>query len=181
MDVTYYFASSIDGFIASEDGDVSWMEGLGVPYDEEGYAQFISSVDGLIMGRKTYDMIQGFNAWFYGDRPTWVCTRKSVDAFAGCNLQPEQSPLEAVAEARHLGLKNLWLLGGGVLAAKLINAKLIDRVIITQMPIILGAGIPMADSLSAPLKLRLVSTKTTTSGLSQLVLDIQKNSEAAAG
>lgn len=72
MDVTYYFASSIDGFIATEEGDVSWMETLGVPYDHEGYSQFVSTVDGLIMGRKTYDMIRNFGTWPYGKRPTWV-------------------------------------------------------------------------------------------------------------
>lgn len=178
MDVTYYLASSIDGFIAKQDGDVSWMERLGVPYDEEGYTQFISSVDGLIMGRKTYDMIRDFGAWFYGDRPTWVCTRGSVEAISDCNLQAEQSPIEAVAEARLQGLKNLWLLGGGVLAAELINANLIDRFIVTQMPIILGAGIPLAASLRAPSKLRLVSTRTTTSGLFQSILDVQKDGDA---
>ena len=60
MKTTYYVASSLDGYIARESGDVSWLEDLGIPMEETGYEEFYATVDALVMGRKTYDMIVSF-------------------------------------------------------------------------------------------------------------------------
>lgn len=92
MKSTYYVASSLDGYIAKEDGDVSWLDDLGVSPEESGYEEFYSTVDALVMGRKTYDKLHKFGSWPYGDKPTWVCTTNSIDVFKGCNLQNEKKP-----------------------------------------------------------------------------------------
>jgi len=74
MKITYYVASSLDGYIAKEDGDVSWLEQLNIPMEETGYDEFYSTVDAIVMGRNTYKMIVSFGQWPYGDKPGWVCT-----------------------------------------------------------------------------------------------------------
>ena len=76
MKVTYYVASSLDGYIAKEDGDVSWLEELNISMEETGYDEFYATVDALVMGRNTYEMIISFGQWPYGAKPVWVCTSK---------------------------------------------------------------------------------------------------------
>ena len=70
MKSTYYVASSLDSYIAKEDGDVSWLDDLGISPEESGYEEFYSTVDALVMGRETYDKLHEFGSWPYGDKPT---------------------------------------------------------------------------------------------------------------
>ena len=63
MKVTYYVASSLDGYIAKEDGDVSWLEDLNISMEDAGYDKFYSTVDALVMGRKTYELVVSFGQW----------------------------------------------------------------------------------------------------------------------
>ena len=86
MKITYYVASSLDGYIAREDGYVSWLDGLGISPEEAGYEEFYSTVDALVMGRKTYDMINSFGQWPYGDKAVWVCSSSKVKPINDCNL-----------------------------------------------------------------------------------------------
>lgn len=177
MEITYYLASSVDGFIAKEDGDVSWMEELGIPYDHSGYNEFFSSIDGLIMGRKTYQMIQDFGSWPYEDKPTWICSNGEVEAMEGCKLQEQTLPVEAVEAADAAGLKHLWCVGGGVLATALLERDLLDKIFITQLPILLGSGIPMFGSSQSSKKLELESSRSHADGYSQIIYRIAKDPE----
>ena len=168
MKITYYVASSLDGYIAKEDGDVSWLDDLGISPEESGYEEFYSTVDALVMGRKTYDMIVSFGEWPYGDKPVWICTTRSVDAIEGCNLQSGTIPLEVYSEAQVQGVKHLWLVGGGMLAASFLEDKLLTNLSISQMPIILGGGIRLFGDLNNPIKIQRVSTETQKSGFTQM-------------
>ena len=105
MKSTYYAASSLDGYIAKEDGDVSWLDDLGISPEESGYEEFYSTVDALVMGRKTYDKLHEFGSWPYGDKPTWVCTTHSIDIFKGCKLQNGKNPVDAYKEAQDQGVQ----------------------------------------------------------------------------
>ena len=109
--------------------------------EEAGYDEFYSTVDALVMGRKTYEMIVSFGQWPYGDKPIWVCSGNSIDAMKGCNIQSEKTPLGTYNEAQAQGVKHLWLVGGGTLAASFLEEKLLTHISISQMPIILGGGI----------------------------------------
>ena len=175
MEITYYLASSADGFIAKDDGDVAWMEEIGIAYDHSGYNEFFASIDGLIMGRKTYQMIQDFASWPYEDKPTWICSHNKFKAMQGCNLQKESLALEAVAAADKAGLKHLWCVGGGVLASVLLENDLLDTLFITQLPIVLGSGIPMFSSIQSSKKLLLQSSSTHTAVFSQMIYQVTKN------
>jgi len=147
MDVTYYVAASLDGFIADSDGGVGWLEDAGIPIEQSGCAEFSDTVDGLVVGRKTYDQVCGFGAWPYGDKPTWVCSTQSVVPVPGCNMQRPAPPDEVVARARDAGLKHLWVLGGGVLAGSMLREGLLTRISVATMPIVLGKGIGLFGGL----------------------------------
>jgi dihydrofolate reductase len=172
MKVTYYVASSLDGFIAREDGDVSWLDDLGISGDS-GYADFFGSVDGLIMGRKTYEAIASFSGWPYGDKPTWVCSSQDLEPMAGANLQPPLPVPQVIQTAQQMGLQHLWVIGGGALAGSLINQSLLTILSVAQMPIILGNGIPLFSGITAFPKLRLKSCQTYTDGFCQLTYHIE--------
>lgn len=147
MEITYYAGISLDGFIAKSDGDVSWLDELGSPIEETGYPEFFASVDCLIMGRKTYEQIASFGAWPYGAKPTWVCTSRQVMPIPDADLRGGQTPEAAVAAAKHAGLTHMWLVGGGSLASAFLEKGLLTRLIVVQLPVVLGDGI----SLFAPL------------------------------
>lgn len=168
MKITYYVASSLDGYIAKKDGDVSWLDDLGINLEETGYEEFYSTVDALVMGRKTYDMIVSFGKWPYGNKPVWICTTRSIDAIEGCNLQKGKTPLEVYSEANAQGVNHLWLVGGGVIAASFLEEKLLTNLSISQMPIILGGGIRLFGDLKKPIKIQRVSTEPQKSGFTQI-------------
>ena len=168
MKITYYVASSIDGYIAREDGDVSWLDELGISPEESGYYEFLSTVDGIVMGRNTYDMILSFGSWPYGEKPTWVCTTRGITAVDGCNLQSGKTPNVVYNEAKHLGISHLWLVGGGILASSFLEKKYLNRLIISQMPIILGGGIRLFGELQKPLVVRSTATTLQKAGFTQM-------------
>jgi len=168
MKITYYVASSLDGYIANGDGDVSWLDDLVISLEEAGYEEFYSTVDALVMGRKTYDMIVSFGKWPYGDKPIWICTTRSIDAIEGCNLQNGKIPLEVYSEAQAQGVNHLWLVGGGMLAASFLEEKLLTNLSISQMPIILGGGIRLFGDLQNPIKIQRISMEPQKSGFTQM-------------
>lgn len=97
-----------------------------------------------------------------------------VRPFAGCNLQEQNSPEEACEAAKGKGLKQLWLVGGGELTAELFANDLVDRLILTQMPILLGSGIPICSPRDMTPTFSLESSRTTTTGISQLTFKVIK-------
>ena len=87
MKITYYVAKSLDGFIAKKDGDISWLNDLNIDMTNAGYDYFFASIDGLVMGRNTYDFIFDYGSWPYGDKPTWICTNRRLKSLEGANLK----------------------------------------------------------------------------------------------
>ena len=173
MKTTYYAASSLDGCIAKEDGDVSWLETLGIAIEETGYNEFYATVDGLVMGRNTYDMIVSYGQWPYDDKPVWVCTRQTIEAVDGCNLQNGKTPLEACREAQQMGVNHMWLVGGGLLAASFINEKQLSYLSITQMPILLGGGISLIGDLQNQVTIKRIAMEPHPSGFTQMDFQIE--------
>ncbi|MEL6327006.1 MAG: dihydrofolate reductase family protein [Cyanobacteria bacterium J06626_23] len=173
MKVTYYVASSLDGYIAKADGDVSWLDNLGISMAETGYGDFFSTVDALVMGRKTYEFVYEYGSWPYGDKPTWVCRRNAIAPIEGCNLKNAAEPLGVVAEANALGVGHLWLVGGGVLASALIQNRLLTHVSISQMPILLGGGIRLFADLPDSILVQNQTVRQRASGSSQLEFELR--------
>jgi dihydrofolate reductase len=167
--VRVFIATSVDGFIAGPDDDLSWLpQPSGDPPPDYGYGAFIAEVGALLMGRNTYDVVAGFDGpWPYGERPMLVATHRE--------LNPATPAVRAVAGdiddlvARGLEAargKDLYV-DGGVMIRAALDAGLIDDLILTIVPVILGAGTPLFIGL-ARTDLELVGSEELDDGLVQL-------------
>lgn len=141
LKITYYAATSSDGFIAREDGDVSWLDDVEIEEDETGLEEFFASVDGLVMGRATYDFVFNYGSWPYEDKPSWVCTSNELQALDGANLSVCQTVDDVIKEAKAENLKHLWFVGGSELGSAFLEKGLITHLSISEMPIKLQSGI----------------------------------------
>lgn len=147
--VRVYIASSIDGFIAGPDDDLSWLPGSdghgSVEQTREegavGYDEFMANVGALLMGRRTYDVVCGFDGdWPYGDRPVLVATHRALDPEVDAVRAVDGTIAEMVAVALEAASGKDVYLDGGALIRQALDASLIDELIVTMAPVVLGAG-----------------------------------------
>ena len=110
MKTTYYVATSLDGFIADSDKGVEWLDRIEIDHQASEYEAFFASIDGLLMGRKTFDFVYDYGQWPYGDRPTWVCSNREIPLMKGCNLQTARSPRAAMDQAKEQGIQHLMIM-----------------------------------------------------------------------
>ncbi|MEM8681533.1 MAG: dihydrofolate reductase family protein [Planctomycetota bacterium] len=143
MKITYSAAASRDGFIAKEDGDVSWLDDLDIAASETDLAQFFARIDGLLMGRATYDFVYEYGSWPYEDRPSWVLTHRPLEPLSGANLIVSTELDNVIQDATQRGLAHLWLVGGGQLASACLNQNLLTEIHVAEMPVTLEQGIPL--------------------------------------
>ncbi|MDJ0657343.1 MAG: dihydrofolate reductase family protein [Xanthomonadales bacterium] len=169
VEVTYYVAMSLDGFIARSDGSVDWLARVEKEGEDYGYTEFFASVDGLLMGGNTYRQVESYGQWPYGDKPCWVWTHRTITPAATSIRATDEPPLQVIQMAADLGLKHLWLVGGGLLAEAFHREKAITRYVLSVIPVILGQGIPLLRGSSIPADLVLESSETFTGGIVQLV------------
>lgn len=143
MKITYYCAMSSDGFIATTEGDVSWLDDLNMTESESSYESFFASVDGLAMGRGTYDFIFNYGSWPYGEVPTWVFTSAPLEPLNGAIINVIDTIDAFAQEANAQKMKHIWLVGGGQLGSSFLDKGLLTHLSITEAHIKLGAGIPL--------------------------------------
>lgn len=143
MKITYYCAMSKDGFIAALDGDVSWLDDLDGDESGSSYEEFFASVDGLVMGRGTYDFVFHYGSWPYGEVPTWVVTSKKLEPLPGANLNVVETIDEFLLQSTDKNPNHIWLVGGGKLASSFLERDLLTQLSITEAPTTLGCGIPL--------------------------------------
>lgn len=165
--VTLYIAASLDGYIAQSDGNIDWLEMVEVPGEDYGYANFYASVDAIALGSKTYELALSFEPWPYSGKPTFVFTQRALPCDRDDVILVTDSVETVLARLDTQGLQHLWLVGGGALVNSFLQQDLIDDYIISTIPIILGAGIPLFPSPSPQMKLQLVSAQQYPSGLLQ--------------
>lgn len=164
----YYVAQSVDGFIAEEDGGVAFLDGIGAEGEDFGYSDFYAGIDSLVMGRATYDFVRDTGVWHYAGKPTIVMTsRPGDDAPDGVQFM-DGDPREVLDALRAAGGRSTWLVGGGRLAASFRAAGLIDEWIVTLIPCVLGAGVPLAGGMPKTTELELVDHTAYGAGVVQL-------------
>lgn len=159
-----FIATSVDGFIAREDGRLDWLDAANAnvpPGEDCGYGAFFATVDALVMGRATFETVLGFPEWPYADKPVWVASRSLAALPAG--LPPtvqlvRGSPQEIVRDAAARGWQRLYIDGGQLIRAFL-QAGLITDLTLTTIPVLLGAGRPLFGALAGDVALQLVATK----------------------
>jgi dihydrofolate reductase len=166
MNASVFIGTSLDGFIARLNGGLDFLPpGGGEPH---GYDAFIASVDALVIGRKTYDTVLSFDEWPYGEKPVFVLSsRPLAPPPRGAvveHLSGDPSDIAAQLDAR--GIRHAYV-DGGITIQRFLEAGLIQRLIITRVPVLIGTGIPLFGPLTRDVLLTHVRTQHYASGLVQ--------------
>jgi dihydrofolate reductase len=162
-----FIATSLDGFIARENGGLDWLPaGHGEPH---GYDEFIATVDAIVIGRKTFETVLAFDAWPYGTKQVVVLSARASElkapAGAVCDMM-SGAPAEIVARLTQRGMQHLYI-DGGVTIQGFLRAGLIQRLTITRIPVLLGSGIPLFGPLADDIRMQHVATRSYPSGMVQ--------------
>ena len=166
MTASVFIGISVDGFIARKNDDLDFL-----PEDCEphGYTEFIASIDAIVMGRKTFEKVLTFGAWPYGDKRVVILSSRPIDLSVvrgGVVEQMAGEPAEIVAQLAARGIHNLYI-DGGVTIQRFLRAGMIQRLIITRVPVLIGEGVPLFGALAHDVRLRHTATRHYPSGLVQ--------------
>lgn len=166
MKASVFIATSLDGFIARADGGLDWLPAGGG--ETHGYDEFMASVDALVIGRHTFETVLGFDAWPYGTKPVFVLsTHPPAPAPEGAVVECwAGTPQEITSRLAARGFRHAYV-DGGITIQRFLQAGLIQRLIITRIPVLLGAGIPLFGKLQRDVLLKHVATRQYASGLVQ--------------
>lgn len=154
--VVLYIATSLDGYIARRDGSVDWLDHVEVGGGDGGYIEFYSTVGTIVMGRMTYDEVLILADEFpYADKPCYVLSRSKQASTAHVTFTDE-SINTLIPRLKGDSKGDIWLVGGGQLAAAFLQEGLLDELHIAIIPTILGEGIPLFQAGVAPTNLHLM-------------------------
>lgn len=146
--VSVYIATSLDGFIARADGNLDWLDEANamVPEGEDcGFVEFITSVDTLVMGRKTYKKVLSFGEWPYGDTPVVMLSSKSItfpEHLPSTVSHSSEQPVKLLKRLADEGVQHVYV-DGGLTIQGFLSERLVDEITVTVIPVILGKGIPL--------------------------------------
>ncbi|MDX2272899.1 MAG: dihydrofolate reductase family protein [Cyanobacteriota bacterium] len=174
MDIqsSVFIATSLDGYIARLDGSLDWLDraNQAVPPGEDfGYADFLNSVDILVMGSHSFAKVLSFAEWPYPTKPVVVLSHRPLtvpSTLATSVRVSAQSPDDLVKELAQQGAKHLYV-DGGLVIQSFLRAGLIDEITITLIPVLLGAGKPLFGSLPQDLPLQHLATTVYDCGFVQ--------------
>ena len=180
--VTIHMVASLDGFIARKDGRVDWLETSdefedGDTLDPEFVEEFLKTIDCYVMGSRTYETALDFESkglgWAYGDKPTFVLTRRelprtrdTVELYSGDLAHFVNGRLRPT-------FRTIWFVGGGVVSAECLRLGLADEVRYSILPILIGDGIPFFEKLDRDIALHLAEVKAYKSGMVELRYEVR--------
>jgi dihydrofolate reductase len=164
--VILYIASSLDGFISRKDGRLDWLPQIEEGHEDYGYNELMEKIDCILMGRKTYEQVLKFGKWPYSGKKSYVFSKRKVEEDK--NVEISSDAVSLVKELKQKDGKDIWLVGGGGLNGSLLNIGLIDEIIITVIPVLIGSGIGLFDKVENDCKLKLIESKSYDSGMVQL-------------
>jgi dihydrofolate reductase len=165
-----FIATSVDGFIARENGGIDWLPQPDQNSTEDyGYQAFFDSVDALVMGRNTFELALSFGGWPYGDKPVFVLSTRRLEiplSIAGTVSHLSGTPTEVAQRLRDRGFQHLYIDGGKTIQGFL-REGLIQQLTLTRVPVLLGSGIPLFGALAHDVRLTAVETRQYENGLVQ--------------
>lgn len=184
MKTQYYTATSLDGFIATEDDSLDWLFPLG-DVNDTSYPEFIKDVGALAMGSTTYEwMLQHADevieevgsAWPY-TQPAWIFSSRKLPTIEGADIRFVQGDVQPVHTVmrKAAGSKNIWVVGGGDLAGQFFDAGLLDEIIVQVGSVTLGKGKPLFPRRVTNPPLRLISVRQIGSGFAEMRYEVQKS------
>jgi dihydrofolate reductase len=166
VQASVFIGTSVDGFIARTNGELDFLPpGGGEPH---GYEEFMDTVDALVIGRKTFETVLAFDTWPYGAKPVFVLsTRQLAHAPVGAVVEHMSGdPAEIASRLDARGIRHVYV-DGGVTIQRFLRAGLIQRLIITRVPVLIGDGVPLFGTLPHDIQLRHIATRHYPSGLVQ--------------
>ncbi len=174
-----FIATSVDGFIARKDGAIDWLNAANetvTPGEDCGYSAFIADIDVLVMGRNSYEVVLSFGAWPYGDLPVIVLSRSPIvfpDHVPNTVTHSSEAPATLCQRLATEGAHRLYI-DGGVTIQRFLNAGLIDEITVTQIPILLGEGLPLFGELPTDVHLEHQTTLSYPFGFVQTKYKVVK-------
>lgn len=167
---TAYVGVSVDGFLARPDGELDFLDAGDPPDTDLGWSAFLGSVDALVMGRNTYDFViaSGFE-WPYGERLVVVLTSRSLEIpehLAGRVEASKAQPAALLLELGERGMEHVYV-DGGLTVQAFLRAGLIDELIVTSVPTLIGEGIRLFGTLDGDVRLAHVNTEAFANGMVQ--------------
>ena len=151
--IILFIASSLDGYIAKNNGSVDWLP-VNCP---SGYDKFYKSIDTVIMGKKTYDQVLTFGAYPYKDKKSYVLTHndsKNSDE----DIQFVNNAEKLTKNLLTIPGSDIWLVGGAEIITTFMNFGFIDEIIISIIPVVLGSGISLFTNIQKETKFQLIET-----------------------
>lgn len=156
-----YIATSLDGYIARKDGNIDWLMEIPNPEQSDyGFSEFMDRVDGILMGKNTFETVKDFKPWPY-EKPVFVLSRslKELPTELRSKVEPIQGELIQVLDSlKSKGIHNLYI-DGGLTIQSFLKEDLVDELIITRIPILLGSGIALFGEMEQELKFELEQTE----------------------
>lgn len=170
--VSVYIAVSLDGFIARKNGDIDWLTG-GESGEDYGYADFMSTVDHVVMGRNTFEKVLSFGGWHY-EKKVIVLTSRDLPLAPELSDKAEAlhvSPRELIHELERRGVRHIYL-DGGVTVQHFLREGLVDEMTITTIPILIGEGLPLFGALEEDVRLELLGSQAFKNGFVQNIYKV---------
>ena len=164
--LSVFVASSLDGYIATRDGSLAWLEEAAHSDENYGYESFMEDVDALAMGRGTYNHIAHLDPLPFGGRPVFVFTHHPPRPRDGVTFWQE-TPRRALERWTRMRLGRVYV-DGGALISDFLAQGLIDDLVLTKAPLLLGNGLPLFHPIPVSTELRLESVQSWPSGFVNL-------------
>ena len=179
MTASVFVGTSVDGFIARKDGTFDFLPADGG--EPHGYDEFIATVDAIVIGRHTFETVMSFNEWPYGAKRVVVLSSRPLDLsrINGVIEQMSGAPQAIIEWLAASGSHHLYI-DGGITIQRFLREGLIDRLVITQVPVLIGEGIPLFGSLPRDVRLKHISTRSFPSGLVQSEYQVLSASSSAS-
>lgn len=165
-----FIATSLDGFIARENGEIDWLLQHDQAGEDHGYDAFIRDIDVIVMGRGTFEAVRGLGDWFY-NRPVLVLSSTLANQAVPAELDgkvrfTDKSPSEAMAMLEGQGCRRVYVDGGRVIQSFL-GLGMVSDMVITRVPLLLGTGRPLFGGVQRDIALAHTGTRSFPSGLVQ--------------
>ncbi len=159
MKISVFCGVSVDGFLARPDHSLDFLDTGG--QEPHGFEEFFNSVDVMVIGRKTFEVVLTFGGWSYGKKPVVVLSSGKLNLSSvkgGVVEQMSGEPAEIVTKLKDRGFKHGYV-DGGITIQRFLGAGLVDRMVITRVPVLIGEGIPLFGPVPRDIRLRHVATR----------------------
>jgi dihydrofolate reductase len=179
MKTSVFCGVSVDGFLARPNGALDFLDAAGS--ESHGYEEFIATVDTIVMGRNTFEIVMGFGSWPFGERRVVVLSSRALDLSVarerGARIEPMGGPPAQIASRLSAEGTQHAYVDGGITIQGFLRAGLIQRLVISRVPVLIGSGIPLFGALPQDVLLRHVATKAYPGGLVQSQYEVMQPGE----